>query len=191
MFRRIRILCADIRGVAAIEFAFALPILCLMVFGIYEMAQGISCYYRLMDAANSVADLISQTTSSEGGIGNVDFDNYYTAGQLVMTPNTGSGLQLAMASVTFDANGKFSSVAWQITRGSGTTTMSNTALQSATVNLAVTNGSVIVVQATYSYHSVLNYFIKAPIKMTYDAYALPRNMSSIPCPPSSGGESCS
>ena len=190
MFRRFRALCADIRGVAAIEFAFALPILCLMVFALFEVAQGISCYYKLMDAANSVADLIGQTTSSEGGVGNTDFNNYYVAGQLVMSPNPPSPLQLAMASITFNSTGQFSSVAWQITRGSATK-MSNAALQTATTSLSVTNGSVIVVQATYKYTSVLNYFIKTPITMTYDAYALPRNMNSIPCPPPSGAEPCS
>ncbi|MGH7093937.1 MAG: TadE/TadG family type IV pilus assembly protein [Stellaceae bacterium] len=190
MLRRFRALFTDRRGVVAIEFAFALPILCTMVFSMYEVAQGISCYYKLMDAANSVADLISQTTTSEGGIGNTDFDNYYTAGELVMTPNPGNKLELAIASVLFTKKAAFSKIDWQVTRGAAAT-MKKATLKTATANLAVASSGVIVVQATYTYSSVLNYFIKTPITMTYTAYALPRNMSSIPCPPSTGTESCS
>ena len=43
---------------------------------------------------------------AEGGVGKTDFDNLYTAGQLIMSPNTGSALQLAIASVTFNSSGQ-------------------------------------------------------------------------------------
>ncbi|HVC53824.1 MAG TPA: TadE/TadG family type IV pilus assembly protein [Stellaceae bacterium] len=190
MPHRVRTLFADRRGVAAIEFAFALPILCTMVFSLYEVAQGISCYYKLMDAANSVADLIGQTTVSQGGIGNTEFNNYYTAGQLIMSPESGSSLKLAMGSVLFTSRAAFSKVVWQVTRG-GATAMTSPSLQTATANLGVASSGVIVVQATYSYSSLLNYFITTPITMSYVAYALPRNMTQVPCPPPSGTESCS
>lgn len=187
MIRRLRSLFGDRRGVVAIEFAFALPILCTMVFALYEVVSGVICYYKMIDAANSVADLVSMTSTSEGGIGNTDFNNLYTAGQMVMSPNSGTPLELAIASVTFNSSGGGGTVAWQIERG-GARAMTNAV--STTTSLGIASGSVIVVDAIYTYTSVLNYFIKTPITMTYQTYALPRNMAQIPCPPPTGSETC-
>jgi Flp pilus assembly protein TadG len=180
----------DRRGVAAIEFAFALPILCMMVFSLYEVAEAVITYYRVVDVANSVADLVGQTTQAAGGMGNTDFDNLYTAGQVMMSPSSGSTLKLNVASLTFNAKGTTATLAWQIERG-GATAIATATLKSDALPLAVDNGSVITVVATYTYTSALNYFIKTPITMTFQAYALPRNLKAVACPPPSGAETCS
>lgn len=188
-----RLLCTllgDRAGVAAIEFAIALPVLCLMVFGVYEITQAIICYYKVVDAASSIADLISQTTVAEGGVGNNDFDNLYTAGQMIMSPNSGAPLQLDIASVTYNSSGAGATVAWQIQRG-GASKIGNSTLTSAVSTLGVANGSVIIVQATYSFTSPLDYFITSAITMSFQAYAVPRNVLKIACPPSGSGETCS
>ena len=91
----------DCRAVAAIEMAFALPITCALTFSMYEVTQGVICYMKIIDVANTVADLIGQTNIAQGGVGSTDFNNFYIAGQLIMTPSTGSNLKLAMASVSF------------------------------------------------------------------------------------------
>lgn len=179
----------DRAGVVAIEAAFALPILCMMVFGMYETAQAVICYYKLIDAANSIADLISQTTAASAGVGNTDFDNFYVAGQLIMSPNVGAGLKLDIASVNFSSKGK-ASIGWHVQRG-GASATSNASLKAATSTLVVNKGSVVVVQASYSYTSALNYFITSPISMTFQAFAIPRNVLQLDCPPTGSGESCS
>jgi len=188
-----RLLCAvlgDRAGVAAIEFAIALPVLCMMVFGVYEITQAIICYYKVVDAASSIADLIGQTTVAEGGVGNTDFDNFYTAGQMIMSPAAGTNLKLDIASVTYNANGAGAKVAWQVQRG-GASKLANTTLKALVSTLGVASGSVIIVQAQYAFTSPLNYFITAPITMTFQAFAIPRNLPQLACPPSGSGESCS
>jgi Flp pilus assembly protein TadG len=188
-----RLLCAvlgDRAGVAAIEFAIALPVLCMMVFGVFEITQAVICYYKLVDAANSIADLIGQTTVSEGGVGNTDFDNFYTAGQMIMAPNSGAALQLDIASITYNSKGAGTTVAWQVRRG-GASKIANATLKSAASTLGVANGSVIIVTATYSFTSPLDYFITSAITMSFEAFAIPRNMAQLSCPPSGSGESCS
>jgi Flp pilus assembly protein TadG len=177
----------DRRATVAIEFAFALPILCGMVFTLWEVTQGVICYMKVIDAANSMNDLIGQTSSAQGGVGNQDFDNLYIAGQMVMAPNTASYLGFAIASVTFDSTGHNPVVAWQVERG-GAAAMNN--LVSFVNGLGTNNGSTIVVQATYSYHSLLNYFFTAPITLTAQIASGPRNMTVIPCPPPSGLQTC-
>jgi len=54
------------------------------------------------------------------------------------------------------------------------------------------------VQATYTYTSLLNYFITTPIVITAEVAGQPRNFlpntgfqQGIPCPPPSGAETCS
>lgn len=188
-----RLVCAvlgDRAGVAAIEFAIALPVLCMMVFGVFEITQAIICYYKVVDAASSIADLIGQTSVSEGGVGNTDFDNFYTAGQMIMSPDSGAPLQLNIASVTFNSSGTGAKVAWQVERG-GASKMGTSALTSAVSTLGVAKGSVIIVNASYSFTSPLNYFITSAITMSFQAYAIPRNMLKIACPASGSGESCS
>jgi Flp pilus assembly protein TadG len=184
---RLMNLLRDCHATIAIETAFALPILCGMVFTLWEVTQGVICYMKVIDAANSINDLIGQTTSAQGGVGNSDFDNLYIAGQMVMAPNTPGYLGYAIASVTFDANGKNPTVAWQVERG-GATAMNN--LTTFVNGLGTANGSTIVVQTTYSYYSLLNYFFKSPITLTSQIAAGPRNMTVIPCPPPSGLETC-
>jgi len=100
--RLVRLL-RDSRATVAIEFAFALPILCLMTFGLYEVTEGVITYMKVVDVANTVADLMGQTTIAAGGVGNSDFDNYYVAAQLVMMPSTGNNLGIAIASSTTTA----------------------------------------------------------------------------------------
>jgi Flp pilus assembly protein TadG len=188
-----RLICAilgDRAGVVAIEFAIALPVLCMMVFAVFEITQAIICYYKLVDAASSVADLIGQTTVSEGGVASGDFDNLYSAAQLVMSPNSGTPLELDVASITFNSSGAGAKVGWQIERG-GAGKIKNATLTSSASTLGVASGSVIIVQATYSFTSPLDYFLKNPVTMTFQAFAIPRNMLQIACPPSGSGESCS
>lgn len=175
----------------AIEFAFTLPLMLLMTLALYEVTQGVICYMKVVDVAHTVADLVSQAPST--GIGNTEFDNYFIAGQMVMYPSTGSNLGFAIASVYYNSSGKGPTVAWQIQRG-GSAAITNAT--SFVNGLGTAYGSSVVVQASYTYTSLLNYFIKSPITITSEVaeqprYALyPSNPEGIPCPPTSGSETC-
>jgi Flp pilus assembly protein TadG len=193
--RRLFRLLRDCRATVAIEFAFALPILCMMVFALYEVTEGVICYMKVVDVANTVGDLIGQVSQAQGGVGNTDFDNYYIAGQLVMTPSTGNNLGIAIASVYYDSNGANPKVAWQIQRG-GAAAITNAT--SFVGGLGTPNGSTVIVQTSYTFTSPLNFFITAPIVITSEVAAQPRNLlpqagytTGTPCPPSNGTETCS
>jgi Flp pilus assembly protein TadG len=183
----------DCRAIAAIEMAFALPVMCMMTFSLYEVTQGVICYMKVADVANSVADLIGQTNLAQGGVGNTDFDNFYLAGQLIMNPSSGSGLGVSVASVYFDNNGQNPVENWHVERGGATPMINATAFVST---LGTANGSSIVVKITYTYTSALNYFLQAPINLSVQVAAQPRNLipptykTGIPCPPANGSQSC-
>lgn len=181
----------DTRATVAIEFAFALPLMLMMTLALYEVTQGVLCYMKVVDVAHTVADLVSQAPST--GIGNTEFNNYYIAGQMVMYPSTGSNLGFAIASVYYNSSGASPTVAWQIQRG-GSAAITNAT--SFVNGLGTAYGSTIVVQVNYTFTSLLNYFIKSPITITSEVaeqprYALyPSNPTGIPCPPTSGTETC-
>jgi Flp pilus assembly protein TadG len=188
---RLSRLLRDCRATVAIEFAFALPILCTMVFSLYEVTQGVICYMKAVDVANTIADLIGQTSIAQGGVGNTDFDNFYIAGQLVMTPSTGNNLGYAVANVYYDATGANPTVEWQIQRGGAAAITNGTTFVSG---LGTANGSTIIVQARYTYTSLLDYFITSPIVITAEVAQSPRNLlppaypKGTPCPPA--GQTC-
>jgi Flp pilus assembly protein TadG len=183
----------DCRATVAIEFAAALPVLCLMTFALYEVTEGVITYMKVVDVANTVSDLIGQVSIAQGGLGNQDFDNYYTAGQMVMYPSTGSNLGLAIASVYYNSSGNNPTLAWEVERGGAAAITNPTTFVSG---LGTANGSTVIVQATYTFDSPLNYFIRSPIVITSEVTGQPRNMlppaytQGIPCPPPSGLEAC-
>ena len=192
---RVRQLLRDCRATVAIEFGFALPILCMMTFGLYEVTQGVICYMKVVDAANTVCDLVGQQLTATTGIGTNEFNNYYIAGQLIMTPSSGANLGLAIASVYYNGSGAGPTVAWQVERGGGTAMSSPTSYING---LGTANGSTIIVQATYTYTSLLDYFITSPITITATVTGQPRNFlpgagydQGIPCPPTNASENCS
>jgi Flp pilus assembly protein TadG len=191
--RRLRRLLRDCCATVSIEFAFALPILCGMTFALYEITQGVITYMKVIDVANTVSDLIGQLLTAPGGVGNVEFDNYYIAGQLVLAPNTGN-LKLAIASVYYDATGANPTVRWHVERGGAAAIANATTFVNG---LGTAYGSTIVVQASYTYTSLLNYFITTPIVISAEVAGQPRNylppafQQGIPCPPASGPETCS
>jgi Flp pilus assembly protein TadG len=191
---RFRGFLCDCRATVAIEFAFALPILCMLVFALYEVTQGVITYMKVVDVANTVSDLIGQISTAQGGVGNQDFDDYYIAGELVMYPSTGTNLALAVTSVYYNSTGAHPTVAWSVERGGAAAISSPTSYVSG---LGTANGSTIIVQATYTYTSLLDYFITSPITITSEVTSQPRNFlpgagydQGIPCPPPSGLESC-
>ncbi len=183
----------DARATVVIEFAFALPIMLMMTLGLYEVTEGVICYMKVVDVANTVADLIGQTSIAQGGVGNTDFDNYYIAGQMVMYPSSGSNLGIAVANVYYNSAGASPTVSWQVQRG-GAAAITNAT--SFVTGLGSASGSTIVVQASYTYTSLLDYFLTSPIVITSEVAEQPRNLlppaytQGTPCPPASGTETC-
>jgi Flp pilus assembly protein TadG len=161
-------------GTVAVEFAIAIPVLLVMLLGVFDVSQALIVYMKVIDVAETVSDLVAQQKQ----VASSDINNYYIAGQLVMTPSLGSGLGLDVASVTFDPNTGNPSVAWQVTRG-GAAAMSDAA--AAATGLGSAGDSVIVANATYSYTPISSYLLKQGITMSSRVFSRPRPVFTIPC----------
>ena len=165
----------DTKGVAAIEFAFVVPAMITLFAGAWELSQGMICYLKLLDAADTVVDITCQQTT----LTTANIDDIYTAAQLVMTPNAGSALGVAVASVTFNATTGAPAVAWQATRGTATA-LSNTALTALANGLGNAGESVIITQVTYNYTSLLKLVLPGGINLAANAMQRPRIAVTIP-----------
>jgi Flp pilus assembly protein TadG len=172
--RRFHRLIRDRGGTAGIEFAVILPIMLLLSIVALETTLAVMASMSVTNAAESVADIVAQQNSADWSVSNV-----CTAGQLSMTPLSGTPLKVAIASVT--NNGGAPSVDWQDTSCGSASAISNAA--SLAAPLVPKNGdSVIVVQATYTYTPPIQYLFTSVIKMTQNSIQRPRNGSTIPAP---------
>jgi Flp pilus assembly protein TadG len=162
----------DRSGAAVVEFAILAPVALLMLFGTYEITSMLVAYMKLIDAVDVVCDLASQ----QNIITTASLNDFYTAEQLIMAPLNTNGLGLAIASVTFNAQGT-GSLAWQQTFG-GAAAMTDAVTGAQT--LSNPNWSVIVAQATYTYNSPLKYVLHNGITLTERVYTKPRVIGDIP-----------
>ena len=101
----------DERGLAAIEFAFILPILAMMTLGLAELTlryQGVEKFHRFVSQAG---DLVSRNNS----LTTDDVADIRNSADKMMTPiNVGDNMTLTVTSIGFDSEGT-PKILWQRT----------------------------------------------------------------------------
>ena len=171
MTRRRRNLGRNERGAVAVEFAFILPMMLTMCFGVVELTQLVRANMKVRAAAQTVAQLVAQ----QSDVNATSIANYCYAGQLVVVPMlNAASLKMAVASVTNLAGAVNQD--WQDTTCGGATAMGNaTAMAGGMVNNA--NDSVIIVTANYTYTSAITYVLASSFNLSQTVYARPRGTS--------------
>jgi len=110
--RRISRLASDRRGVSAVEFALIAPLLITLYIGIVQVTLGLSADRKLTAAASTVADLVAQSESINGG----GLADIFAAGDAVLQPYPSDGLSIRVTSLRADSAGNISLV-WSQGRG--------------------------------------------------------------------------
>jgi len=203
MLRRLLASIKDSRGVVALEFALIVPMMVLILIGIYQISQVVRVTMKLSNVAVAVADLIAQQDSVTGGVTG-SLGNFCKAAQLMMAPfPTGAAtgpFSLSIASVTNYSNNTVSNVKvdWTVnaactTTATGTSALgsSATTLVTSPVNLVPNTGpsgttniagdTVIIVQANYKYSSLVQYLAPALVSQSRVGFARPRGNSVVAC----------
>lgn len=171
---RLRGFLADGRGVVAIEFAFLIPVMVVLLFGGFEATRMVRTSLRLNDVAQTVADLVAQQTAVTAA----GMANFCAGGGLVMTPFSAADLDATVASVTYSSASAARVLDWQDTTcGGGAAIASPTALAASYTPNA--KDSVIIVQAVYPYAPIVHLLFNASFKMTRVAYARPRAGTTV------------
>jgi Flp pilus assembly protein TadG len=172
--RRFYHLAVDRVGAASVEFAIVLPIMLALSFVALETTLAIMASMFLTNAAEAVADIVAQQSSANWSVSNV-----CTAGQLSMSPLSGTPLKVAIASVT--NSGGSPTLNWQDTSCGNASTIPN--VTGLAAPLVPDNGdSAIVVQATYAYTTPIKYLFTSVLNMQQTSIQRPRNGSTVPAP---------
>jgi Flp pilus assembly protein TadG len=179
-----RRLLRDRSGIAAVEFAFVLPIMVMLLLGSYETANLVLAYMKLEASAETAADLVAQTKVNTV-LQSSDFTNITNAAQQVLTPlpTSGSQLQIAYASITYSTGTPV--IDWHVEVNSATpiaiANIPNNANLANLGNEAVgSTNSLIVVTLTYSYTSPTSYVLNSSYTLTESAFNRPRYVSCVP-----------
>jgi Flp pilus assembly protein TadG len=154
----------DKRGVAAVEFAFIVPIMFTMFVGAVELSQAIIVDRRVTQVASSMADLVARKESS---INLSEIGDITKIGGYIMMPYSQTPLRVVVRNVTSSSSdAKQTKESWQCTfKGIGsnpepTCTCMND-IYNIPDNLVTTTDSVVVAEVEYDYQPLIfDYFMK-------------------------------
>ncbi len=166
------------RGLAAVEFAFILPMMLLMVFGTIEVSSGVAIDRKVTLTARTLSDLVSQGTQ----VTNTDLSNFFKLGSAIMTPYpvTSGTMTQKITAVNVDAS-KVAKVVWSFagtvngTSASVTTGYAkNTVISTIPSDLLVANTQLIWSEVTYTYTPIVGAVVTAALPLSDQCFTRPR-----------------
>ncbi|HEX4271335.1 MAG TPA: TadE/TadG family type IV pilus assembly protein [Rhizomicrobium sp.] len=177
-------------GLAAVEFAFLLPVMITIFFGMVEVAAAVSCRADVSNVASTAADLVAQ----EGTATTADLSNVFNASNTILYPYYDGTSQdparntrpsITIASIVDNGASDFKSgrVAWVCAQGTASVHVGQ--IINFGQALMTTGGSIVYAQINYNYASPTSKVIAGTINMQNSFYTKPRRVAQIPlqaCP---------
>lgn len=155
----------DNRGVAAVEFAFVLPILAIMLLGTVEVARAVDADRRFGNATAMLTDLIAR----EQELDDADLAGMMQAIDHLMRPYDATTLSLGVVAVRAPmAVGEEPKVEWSYSHR-GKSVPAKCAAYSLPADLVSPGGRVIVVESAYNF---------SPMFVNWDHNPLKDNLSN-------------
>ena len=160
----------DIRGMAAVEFGFIVPIMFLLFVGTIEFSQALTVDRRLTLAASSTADLIARAPNS--GLTEAQVDRDLKIIDQLIRPYDIERLYVKVLSVIAQGTPGNPSVLtytidWSRDSNAGTPHPRGQEYHDIPEGLLVAGESVIVSEATYNYTTIIfTFFIECSFYMT-------------------------
>lgn len=164
----------DRRGIAAVEFAFIMPLLITLYFGAIEVSNAVMADRKVTNITSTVADLVAQTKTVNDG----ELQDIFTAASAILVPYTTDGLTIVLSSVVIDADGN-ATVDWSEAGPNGGTPRATGSPITLPNGLAVPNTSLVVAEVSYDYVSFLGKLIENGITLNDIFYLRPRVTDKI------------
>jgi len=158
-------------GVVATEFALILPVLLLILMGVIELTNALQAERKLLNATQTVADLIGQKTD----LTTADLNDIYLAANLTLSPLSTVGYTIGVASVRFDDLTGDPVVDWSGTYNGGSVFEP---LVKA-VGRGEPGASIIMVTSTYIYQPLIKLIIPVNLTLSETSYVRPRKVSYV------------
>jgi Flp pilus assembly protein TadG len=162
----------DRTGIAAVEFAFILPLMLVLFFGTVEFSQGVAVDRKVTIMARTMSDLTSQNTS----VTSTQLNNFFAASTAIMTPYSASPVQSTISELYVDPNTLAARVQWSVgnaPRAVGSTVTIPTALQ-------VGGTYLIFSEVSYRYVPTIGYVMSpSGVNLSDVAYTRPRQSTCV------------
>jgi Flp pilus assembly protein TadG len=173
-------------GAAAVEFAFTLPVLLFLLFGMVELGQLLVAKHRTDSAGSSVGDIVSRLSS----VTNTQEQDIFAAASDIMGSSAVRPPDLRVSEIYVMPNGSLRYI-WSDAQGSSMPAFTHCAAaslpqMSATV---LTPGSYFVLsEIRYAWNSPFNFVLKNGVILSSTSVLSPRtgsvtrqNASTTPC----------
>jgi len=173
----------DKRGVAAVEFAFIVPLMLTLLFGMIDVASGVAIDRKVTLTARTLSDLVSQGTKVTA----TDISNFFKMGSAIMTPYavTPATMTQKVSAISIDASKK-AKVVWSYSgsvSGSAATVTAGyapgTVVTTIPPNLLIANTQLIWSEVTYTFTPITGYIMKANMPLSEDTYTRPRQSDTV------------
>lgn len=164
----------DRKGVAAVEFAFILPLLITLYLGTVETTFAIMADRRVASVTSTVADLVAQTKT----VNQDELDDIFRAATAIMVPFDSQELSIVVTSVAIDADGN-ATVDWSAAAPGSGQPYQTGATYEIPEGLRIPNTSLVVAEVAYLYNSFLNHIVQSGIPMSDIFYLRPRRSDKV------------
>jgi len=171
----------DRRGLAAVEFAFIMPLMMVMFFGTVEFSSGVAVDRKITLMARAASDLTSQATA----VVDTDLQNFFSASVGIMTPYDASPTKITLSEIYVDNSnvariqwskaGTIASGATQATVSTSTRSQGDVVTSLVPSALLIAGTYLIFSEVSYKYVPTVGYVMgKSGITMSDVAYTRPR-----------------
>lgn len=170
-------------GLAAVEFAFILPLMLTLIFGVIEVSSGVAIDRKVTLAARTLSDLVSQGST----VSSTDISNFFKMGSAIMTPYpvTAGTMKQKISAINIDAS-KVAKVVWSYSgavNGSSVNVTTgypkDTVITTIPPGLLVANTQLIWSEVTYTYAPTLGYVVKTTLPLSDVCYTRPRQSDKV------------
>jgi Flp pilus assembly protein TadG len=178
-FHRVRKLWADVRAVAATEFAIVLPFMLVLWVGGVELGNGLAISVKVSETAHTVADLVSRNAC----VTNSTLSTMLGASSATIAPYASGNATITVSEVSTDASGN-ATVTWSNSlNGIPRPVNQPMTLPAALGTPSPANVSLILGEVTYRYTPNLGYTITGTVPIVDSYYLFPRVTSAVqnPC----------
>jgi Flp pilus assembly protein TadG len=165
----------DARGVAAVEFAYIVPVIILMLIGTFEISRAVAMDRRFTHVTNTIADLVAR----EEAMTSADLTAIYKIVGQIMGSYDSSSLKVSVipvkASPSDSANTRVYAGTSNRPSYNGGTVPAKCSSYTLTSGLVPKGGSVIVVETSYAFKPIFLGYVLSNSTWTAKAIASPRN----------------
>ena len=161
-------------GMAAVEFAFVVPIMVAMFFGVAELGDYILAARKVANISSTAADLTSQTPS----VTNSEMDDIMNALNVIMRPLDPSTSTIRISSIVANNNGQLT-VRWSDARRISAYSAGTAAPSWVPTSVVPPNQSVIVAEVTVRYQTLFGMYLRSGMTITDNFFLRPRRSVEV------------